>query len=234
MIKDFWQKAGVSDPNDNKFFQNNPYLPKISFVNYGQDRYNYSSGTGYDKAPQFFSHYSFVDAIACALSCVIALGSLIGRMKLLGVFALSLIGTFIYEVNNQLLWRYSVYDVGYGMRVFLFGGMMGFVASFIQGRKETTFNSPRYISVYASRAFGLLGICFIYCLFPVLVASGLYKTSDNNHVILYSSVLRMYLALTASLLGSFVACSFTYRKFYAHDIIFGGITVINLIIFREQ
>ncbi len=82
MIKDFWEKAGVSDPNNSKSFVNNAVTSKISFVNYGQDRYDSKVGTGYERDPQFYTHHSFVDAIACALANLVALGSVVGRIKL--------------------------------------------------------------------------------------------------------------------------------------------------------
>lgn len=81
------------------------------------------------------------------------------------------------------------------------------------------------MSVYASRAFGLLGLCVAFCTFPSLVAGSLYKSSTNNTYILYSSVLRMYLALVAGVLGSFSCSALTYRKIFAHDVIFSAITV---------
>jgi len=90
------------------------------------------------------------------------------------------LGTFLYEVNNQIFWRLSIYDTGYGMRIFLFGGMMGFFASFLLGRKETTVNHARYLSLYASRGFGLLGLLVIFCTFPTLVAAGIFRTSPNR------------------------------------------------------
>lgn len=81
------------------------------------------------------------------------------------------------------------------------------------------------MSIYASRAFGLLGLLFQFCTFPCLVAASIYKTSANRNAILYSSVLRMYLALGSGILGSFSASSLTYRKIFIHDLIFGGLAV---------
>lgn len=141
------------------------------------------------------------------------------------MFFLSLFGTFIYIVNEQLLWRYGISDTGYGMRIFIYGGFMGLISSCILGRKDTTINHPKFMSVYASRALSLLGLLIQFCTFPCLVAASLYTTSVNNMYILYSSVLRMYLALIAGILGSFSASAITYRKIMIHDLVFGGLTV---------
>lgn len=66
------------------------------------------------------------------------------------------------------------------MRIFLFGGFMGIISSLILARKDTTINHPRYMSLYASRGFGLLGVLVIFCTFPALVAGSLYRTSANK------------------------------------------------------
>ena len=100
---------------------------------------------------------------------------------------------------------------------------MGLISSVILAKKDTTINHPRYMSIYSSRGLGLLGLCISFCFFPCLVAAGLYKASDNKQIVLYSSVLRMYLALVAGVLGSFAMCALTYRKCHVHDIIFGGL-----------
>lgn len=201
-------------------------MEKIGFINHGQDRYSSFSGLTLDHENQFFTHYSFVDAIACSLANIVAFGSLVGRIKMLEVFFLTLFGTFIYEINSQLLWRYGVYDTGFGMRIFIYGAFMGFVSSLILGKKKTTVGHPRYMSLYASRSFSLLGLLIAICTFPALVAGSLYKTSDNNQYILYSSVLRMYLALVAGVLGSFSASALTYRKIFLHDLVFSSLSVL--------
>jgi hypothetical protein len=229
LIKAFWEKAGVSDPNNSKSFRSGSDVFKIGFVNFAQDRYDPRTGTTLEHAVQFFTHHSFVDAIACALANVVAFSSLVGRIKIIESFFLSLLGTFIYEINNQLLWRYYVSDTGYGMRIFIFGGIMGLISSVILAKKDTTINHPRYMSIYSSRGLGLLGLCFSFCFFPCLVAAGLYKASDNKQIVLYSSVLRMYLALVAGVLGSFAMCALTYRKCHVHDVIFGGLAVIYIL-----
>lgn len=67
---------------------------------------------------------------------VIAFSSLVGRVQLMEVFYLAVFGTFFYEINNQLIWRFMITDVGYGMRIFLFGGVMGFISSLMLGVKK--------------------------------------------------------------------------------------------------
>lgn len=108
---------------------------------------------------------------------------------------------------------------------------MGLISSLILGKKDTTLNHLRYMSIYATRGFSLLGLLVQFCTFPCLVAGSLFYTSANNSFILYSSVLRMYLALIAGVLGSFSASAISYKKIMIHDLIFGALAV-NLFLFR--
>ena len=176
------------------------------------------------------THYSFVDAIACALANVIAFSSLVGRIQLMEVFYLSLLGTFFYEINNQLIWRLIITDIGYGMRIFLFGGVMGFISSLLVGsrkiNRDQTREHLRYLSIYATRCLGLIGLVIIFSTFPYLCVAGLYQTSANNSYILYVAPFNMWFALVAGVLGSFCASALTYRKIFIHDLIFSGINVI--------
>lgn len=45
------------------------------------------TGTSLEHSPQFYTHHSFVDAIACSLANVIAFSSLVGRVKILESFS---------------------------------------------------------------------------------------------------------------------------------------------------
>ena len=112
------------------------------------------------------------------------------------------------------------------MRTFVFGSYFGlFIAIFI-GRKESTFNHPRYFSGYQSQALGLIGLCLIYCSMPFLCVAGLYRTSSEDTALLWLSPLNMWFALGAGILGSFTVSSLTYSQIFLHDIVFGGISVI--------
>lgn len=110
-----------------------------------------------------------VDAIACAISMIVAFSSLVGRIQPFEVFVMTLFGSWLYEVNNQLMWSIFVTDIGYGMRIFVFGATMGLIASCILGRKDTTIDHHQYRSVYSSRSLGLIGLVVAFCTFPMLI-----------------------------------------------------------------
>lgn len=99
--------------------------PKINYINYGnslQNNYQLPSA-------------SFLDAVGAALAMYAGYTGVIGRIGLGEVFFLTWIGTFIYEINSQLLWRFFILDNGYPSRAFAYGGMLGLVSSIILGKK---------------------------------------------------------------------------------------------------
>lgn len=141
------------------------------------------------------------------------------------MFFLTLWGTFFYDVNSQLFWRLFITDTGYGMRTFLFGSVTGLISAFILGGKEETLDHSRYISIYASRAFGFFGLCIMFCTFPFLCLSDLYRTSSNDAPILAAAPLNMWLSLVAGINGAFCISALVYRRIHPHDIIFSGLCV---------
>lgn len=165
------------------------------------------------------------EAIACALSLIIALGPLIGRIKLVEVFLLSVFGTACYEVNSQLIWRWYITDNAFGFRCILFGAVLGLAVSLMLGDKNKTFEHPNYYSDYKQMSLGMLGFLFVWVCFPFMAALTTFTNSTNDNAILYTVVLNMVLAMVAGVLGTFSACSIIYRKFSMFDLIFTGTAV---------
>ena len=214
LMRAFWNKAGTNDPASAKTYDDSTYYV-IGLSNYGTDR---QSTTGLPTA-------SFTDAIACALSIMVAACPVIGRVGLLEIFFLTLFGSFLYEVNSQLLHRWYITDTGYGMRILLFGSFLGLVSTCILGKKETTLNHPRYKSEYQTRALSLFGFVLVFCAFPMLCVAGLLTYSEIDGYIIYSAAVNMWLALLSGILGCYVSSAFTHRRFSIHDLIFGGLGV---------
>jgi hypothetical protein len=130
----------------------------------------------------------------------------------------------------MIFWRIYVADIGYGMRVFLFGGCFGFLASLILGKKEQTIDHKNFKSEYYFKTFNLVGSIIIWCLLPVLVWSNLWHASNigNKSYILHISSLNMWFSLFGSAIGAFCGCIMVYVKLSAHTLIFSVFTVINL------
>jgi hypothetical protein len=69
-----------------------------------------------------------------------------------------------------------------------------------------------------------LGTVFVWCAYPILCLSDL-NTSNADKEAIQPSQVNVYLSLASSVLGSYTACAFNYRKFLVHDIIFSVISV---------
>lgn len=81
-------------------------------------------------------------------------------------------------------------------------------------------------------AFSLLGFLFLFVSMPSLSAISIFTKSNYDNFVLYASHINAWLALFASVLGTFTASAFIYRKFSVHDLIFNGTAVIYYL-FRE-
>ena len=80
LMKAFWEKAGTSNPISTKTWEQTE-IEKISLASVDQDRFTTFIESGDNKYE--FTHYSFVDAIACALSNILAFSYVVGRVHIL-------------------------------------------------------------------------------------------------------------------------------------------------------
>lgn len=216
-VRAFWYKAGTPLQNSNRSWSDTDFN-RISWVNIGQDQHETND----------LLAASLVDAIACAICMILALGAVIGRIQFLEAFLITFLGSWFYEINYQLFFRFEIDDCGFGMRIFLFAGVMSLVISNFLGRKETTVAHAGYYSNYSTRGIALLGFVFTFCAFPFLVAAGLYNTTINKGYVAYIGVFNMYFALGAGVLGVFVANCLSFKKVHVFDIVFTGLSVILL------
>ena len=146
---------------------------------------------------------------------------------------MSIWGSFFYEVNNGLLWRFAIFDVGFGMRVFLYGSFMALLSSLMLNKRDTTHNHEDYRSIYKIQTYSLLGTIFVWCSFSFLQTANLFTTVDNRAV-LFGAAANMWLALAASVVGAFAASAIAYRKIHVYDVIFASLSVKKFINHREQ
>lgn len=78
-------------------------------------------------------------------------------------------------------------------------------------------------------SYALLGFLFVCVTLTSLSGISIFtQTSSNDNAILYASQMNAWLAVFASVLGTFTASAFTYRKFSVHDLVFTGTAVIIL------
>lgn len=89
------------------------------------------------------------------------------------------------------------------------------------GRKPESKQEGRFMSHYHVNALALIG-CVIMCLtFPSLVSTGLqYYSTGLGTTLAAVAQINMWFAMGGSVVGVFIANSFTYRKISVHDVIF--------------
>ena len=77
-------------------------------------------------------------------------------------------------------------------------------------------------------AFGLLGFLFVCIGLPSLSAISVFTRSAPDNAILYASHINAWFAVFSSVLGTFTASAFLYRKFSVFVLVFAGIAVIYM------
>ena len=213
IFRNFWTNVGLNDSNAGANFSMSSY-PNINYINFGNDLNNSYA----------LPSASLLDAIGAALAMYAGYTAVIGRIGLGEVFFLTWIGTFVYEINSQVLWRLYIPDNGYPSRAFAYGGALGLISSLVLGKREQTLNNVAFKSSYKIMALAFLGIIFVWCSFPVLVLSSVY-TSVSGKIVAMAGQVNIWLALATSVLGCYTASTISYRKFCVHDMIFASITV---------
>lgn len=74
-------------------------------------------------------------------------------------------------------------------------------------------------------AFGLLGFLFVVVTLPILNTISIFTKTVIDNAVLYASHINAWLAVFSSVLGTFTASAFLYRKFSVHDLVFVGTAV---------
>ena len=124
LMRAFWNKASANNFSGINTFDVGQYN-EIGFSNFQNDRQTNSD---------LFTA-SFVDAIACGISLLVAMSPVIGRIGLFELFFLTLLGPFLYECNSEILYRFYITDTGYGMRILIFGGFLGLISTCLLAKR---------------------------------------------------------------------------------------------------
>lgn len=221
IFRDFWDRASANNSHASKDFVTR-YYQKLNYINFGN-----SLSTSYE-----YTSSSFMDAIGATLALYAGFSTVMGCIGMGEIFFLTFFGTFFYEINSQVLWRLYIPDNGFPSRAFAFGGTLGIISSLIMGTRFLTVNHPNYLSSYYLRTLSFLGVIIVWCTYPILVTLNVYN-SNTSEIIAMPGQVNIWLALAASVIGSYVASMYLYRKFCVHDMVYAAFTVIN-VRFREQ
>ena len=125
---------------------------------------------------------------------LITFGALLGKVSPLQILVLGFFEMGFFAVNEQLLLRIGILDVGGSIIVHLFGAYFGLAASWYLSAKSAGSNENNS-SVYHSDLFAMVGTVFLWIYWPSFVASPAGPRDQQRAVI----------ATTLSLAGSCVA-----------------------------
>lgn len=77
--------------------------------------------------------------------------------------------------------------------------------------------------------FAMLGFLFVCISLPTLSGISIFTRTATDNAVLYASHINAWLAVLSSVLGTFTASAFLYRKFSVFDLVFAGISVTHII-----
>jgi hypothetical protein len=124
IIRSFWVGIGIGNNDYFSSLASGPYnLIKLTTNTW---RLNNS----------YTTEYGMTEALACALSMLIAYMAVAGRVGGFHVVILCFFGVFFYGFNEVVTWKHVISDNGYTYRIFLFGSAFGVASSFILRFKD--------------------------------------------------------------------------------------------------
>ena len=123
------------------------------------------------------------------------------------------------------------------MRVFGFGSSYGFIVSVFLARYRYTVNHRDYSSDYLFQLFGLIGAIIAWAFLPAMAMAGMFHAQMPIHTdykYLGGAIMKMWLALMASAVGSVCGSLALHKKLSIHDITFSLLSVHPLLLREES
>ena len=155
-----------------------------------------------------------------------ALTPILGRIGFTELFFLGWLGPFMYEINSAVFNRFFIIDNGFGMRGFLFGGLLGLIISLVIGKKPETLQHDRFKSHYHIQALTFIGAIIVCLTYPNVISAGLLTGTNSQYVPRVAGIAQInsWLSLAGSIAGTYAACSILYAHLNVHDIAFTALS----------
>lgn len=230
LVNAFWSKANIQKADTNFLDVDRTYERIIMGENSVSTPVNYAP---YSTIPSGLLKTSLGatvwNAFKATLSIVVAFSAMLGRAGPMEIFFLSIFGVLFYELNVQLITRFA-YDFGGSMTIFVYGGSLGFFASWLMtnSRNRVFLGHERYKSSKIHTTFSLLGALFIWVLFPFLAQQSTIYNSTSDPLIYnatkYAATMNCVYALAASTVVSFVSSLIFSEKIVPREVIQGSIS----------
>ena len=219
IVRSFWLGTGLA--NDN--YTNTLGDGRFSLIRIISTDYRLSTSIN--------QNVGMTEAVCSAISMLISYMAVAGRVSGLQVLILCFVGVFFYTFNETIIWRHAVADNGFTMRIFLFGSSLGLISALLLRLKDkvATTDTMGYFASRHTRAFGLLGACFVWAFLPILATVGQIYDPGNDlsqTTYVFPAVMNMWFALSASTCISFCVSILLGYKIHPHDIVFSSFTVI--------
>ena len=168
---------------------------------------NTFSGKNWERKPLSFETLIFKEFNA--VTVLITLGTVIGKLSIPQYFTIALIESFTSSFNYFLCRdKLDAIDTGGSMYVYLFGGITGIILSLILFRNEREIRkiltNKHKSTNYISAILAFIGTLFIWMLVPSFNSS-LVKSKNKDLVFAsrYRAIVNTYLSMCGSVLGSF-------------------------------
>lgn len=218
IIRSFWIGIGLGNDNYDYTLASGPYY----FIRLQSNNWRLNSS--------FNTDYGMTAAIVCALAMLIAYMAVAGRIGGFHAVVLCFFGVFFYGFNEIVTWRHAIADNGYTLRLFLFGSSFGFAMALVLKFKDkiATTDTLGYFASRHTRAYGLLGACFVWLFLPILsCVDTIYDVSGTNNSITFlnPAIINLWLALSASCTMSFSVSMLLGGKIHPHDIVYSSFAV---------
>jgi ammonium transporter Rh len=145
---------------------------------------------------------------------LIALGALLGRVTPAQMLFMSVIGSFMYSLNERLVYDVlKVVDVGGSITIHTFGGYFGLAVSLALGKKNPLGGASTTVS-YHSTMFSMFGTLFLWMFWPSFNSGAMPSgTSDSAQLRLWT-ITNTLLSLTGSCLSTFITSKFWRGKLH--------------------
>ena len=114
------------------------------------------------------------------------------------------------------------------MRVFGFGSSYGLISSLFLARFDQTKGHKYFESDYLFQLFGFIGAIIAWALLPALGMASIFHNQDTGSreiKFMGGAIMRLWLALMASAVGSFCGSLILHKKLSIHDITYSLLAV---------
>lgn len=118
----------------------------------------------------------------CTGAVLITFGAILGKTSPMQLLIVSLLETFFYTINENMLIEMNVADTGGTLFIHLFGAYFGISASSILS-KPAAITSANNSASYRSNLFAMVGSLFLWCYWPSFNSALCGPTSQARTVV---------------------------------------------------